>query len=302
MHDVVVYTGSLKDQRPSRKMDVLVAFAEGAHACGAKVYIEKRHVWHPARLAVILGWSSPNQSGANIRFRSTVIANQQHFNKHTLAIDAGCFKFHDPDSKYLRYSINGVFYDRSEYANRLSNNQKWQQISQDLNLEIKPWKENKGNHILMLLQRDGGWSMKGLKPLDWAVEKINTVKNLTDMPIVLRPHPGKVADYSRLRDRQVTISDSIATTLNEDLRKARAALVFNSSSGVAAILNGVPLFVDDVSSVCWEVANYDLNNLLMPKFPDRTQWINDLAAAHWSDDESRQGLVYKKFLPYINNI
>jgi hypothetical protein len=32
---------------------------------------------------------------------------------------------------------------------------------------------------------------------------------------------------------------------------------------------------------------------------DRQQWIQDLAAAHWSDKEARAGKVYQKFLPYI---
>ena len=34
--------------------------------------------------------------------------------------------------------------------------------------------------------------------------------------------------------------------------------------------------------------------------PDRTQWFNDLAQAHWTIDQSRRGDIYKhfeKFLP-----
>jgi len=75
--------------------------------------------------------------------------------------------------------------------------------------------------------------------------------------------------------------------------------VFNSSSGVASILEGVPLWVDDSSSVCWDVANYNIGDIDHSKQPDRSQWINDLAACHWTDQESRQGLIYKQFLPYI---
>ena len=299
MHDVIVYTSSLKDQRPSRKLDVLLAFAEGVKSQGATVLVERNHVWHPSKLAVILGWPSPEQKGTNIRFRATVVENQRRFKQHVMAIDAGCFKFHDPDSKYLRYSINGVFYDRSEYANTNSGPERWNLISQELNLDINPWRENKGNHILMLLQRDGGWSMKGMHPVEWAQQKIQQVKALTNMPIILRPHPGKVADVRDLCDQQVSVSDSIRTPLQHDLKRARAALVFNSSSGVAAILNGVPLFVDDISSVCWNVANHDLNQLLTPSCVDRSQWIYNLAAAHWSDDEARSGAIYQKFLPYL---
>jgi hypothetical protein len=75
--------------------------------------------------------------------------------------------------------------------------------------------------------------------------------------------------------------------------------VFNSSSGVASILSGVPLWVDDSSSVCWDVANKNIATLNEPVYFDRTQWAYDLAACHWTDEESRQGLIYQKFLPYL---
>lgn len=302
MFDVVVYLSSLKDQRPSRKSEVLLAFAEGARRHGANVHVETEYVHRPARLAVILGWPSPEQRGANIQLRQTVVQEQKRLNCYTMAIDAGCFKFHDPDSRYLRYSINGVFYDRSEYANKNSDPNRWQIISKQLNLKIKPWRTTTAanQHFLFLLQRDGGWSMKGMNPIKWTKEKLKILKSLTDAPIVLRPHPGKVSDVSEFADRQVRISDSKSVSLIDDLHNARAAFVFNSSSGVAAILHGIPLFVDDLSSVAWAVANHNIAKFQDPTFPDRTQWIQDLAAAHWSDEESRQGLVYQKFLPFLN--
>ena len=108
-----------------------------------------------------------------------------------------------------------------------------------------------------------------------------------------------MADLTSLLCPGVTISDSINTTIEQDLTRAKAAFVFNSSSGVASILSGVPLWVDDSGSVCWDVANHNIENINNPTLFDRTHWINDLAACHWTDEESSQGLVYKKFLPYL---
>jgi hypothetical protein len=119
------------------------------------------------------------------------------------------------------------------------------------------------------------------------------------MPIVLRPHPGKIADPTALIQPGVTVSDPIRRSLLKDLKQSACAFVFNSSSGVAAILQGVPLWVDDPSSVCWPVANTDVKTIHNPIMLDRTQWLNDLSACHWTDQESRQGLIYKKFLPYL---
>ncbi len=296
--DVVVYLSSLQKQVASRKVDVLMAFADGARSQGATVIVQTKYEVIPAKLAVMLGWASPQQAGPNIKLRADLITYQNRAKNHLLAIDASTFKFHDGDGKYLRYSLNGVFYDTSNYANRGSDARKWITISNDLGLSMEPWR-HQGDYILLLMQRDGGWSMKGLDPVLWVKQKISAVRNFTDLPILVRPHPGKKIDLSSLKYLNVQISDTKTRTLLQDLNQAKGACVFNSSSGVAAILQGVPLMVDDSSSVCWEVANHNMQGLITPNFADRHQWIWDLAAAHWSDEESRQGLVFNKFLPYI---
>jgi hypothetical protein len=298
MFDVVVYLSSLHKQTPGRKVDTLTAFADGAKLQGARVHIETRYTIQSAKLAVILGWPSPIQTTENIKLRASIVQHQKQQNNHIMAIDANCFKFKDLDSKYLRYSINGVDYDSSEYANKNSDSSRWNILSNDIGLNIKDWKRD-GEYILFLVQRDGGWSMKGLSPVEWTRQKIEAVKKVSNLPIVLRPHPGKIADLRPLLRPGVTISDSTKVPIEHDLRRAKAAFVFNSSSGVASILEGVPLWVDDSGSVCWDVANYNIGDINYPRLIDRSQWINDLAACHWTDQESRQGLVYKQFLPYL---
>lgn len=299
MNDVVVYLSSLQ-KIAGRKQQVLEAFADGARRCGANVVLQRNMHVIPCKLAVILGWPSPLQHTANIRLRAAVVKQQKKSGNHTMAIDGSTFKFHDPDGKYLRYSINGVFYDTSEYANKNSDDTRWNVISKDLNLSVKPWQNNNTGHIVFLMQRDGGWSMKGMNPIEWAKTTYIEVRKHSQMPIYIRPHPGKKIDLTPLQDLTNTvIVDSKNTSLQDNLINAKAACVFNSSSGVAAILEGIPLIVNDPSSVCWDVADRDFSALNFPGNKDRKQWLHDLAAAHWSDEESAQGLVFKKFLPYL---
>ena len=275
-----------------------MAFATGARAQGAQVHVETDYVYTPSKLAVLLGWPSPEQKTPNIKLRAQVVEQQHAHGRHVMCIDSNCFKFVDHNSMYLRYSIGGPFYDTGNYANSNSNNSKWNQLSQCFNINLQPWRTS-GNYILLLIQRDGGWGMKGLDPVLWARDKIREIRQYSTQPIVLRPHPGKIADVSSLIGPGVTVSDSKNRTLLKDLKHASAAFVWNSSSGVSAVLAGVPLWVDDVSSVCWTVANHDVSRIYNPDFPDRTQWLNDLGACHWTDSESSQGLIYKKFLPYL---
>jgi hypothetical protein len=297
--DVVVYFSSLQKQTPSRKIDVLQAFADGARNQGAKVVIQRTADVIPARMAVILGWPSPLQHGHNIRLRAAVVKQQKRDNNHVMAIDASTFKFHDNHGKYLRYSLNGVFYDTSEYANLNSDATRWLTISNDLGLSMKPWR-TAGDYILLLMQRDGGWSMKGLDPIAWVRQKHQQLRAVSQLPMVVRPHPGKSIDLSPLRDLDIEISHSSQRTLQQDLERARAACVFNSSSGVAAILEGVPLMVDDRSAVTYDVSHHGVDVITAPRLLERQQWLWDLSAAHWSDEESRQGLIWNKFAPLIS--
>jgi hypothetical protein len=297
--DVVVYLSSLQ-KIAGRKQEVLEAFGEGARRCGARVVIQRQMQYVPARLAVILGWPSPEQHTSNIRLRAAVVKEQKRSRNHVMAIDGSTFKFHDPEGKYLRYSLNGVFYDTSEYANKNSDSSRWNLIQQDLGLWMSPWK-TQGSHIVFLMQRDGGWSMKGLNPIQWVVDTYSQVRSVSNLPIMIRPHPGKKIDLSPIQALPgVIIVDSKNTTLQDNFVGAKAACVFNSSSGVASVLQGVPLIVNDRSSVCWDVSDYSVDAINNPSLKDRTQWINDLAAAHWSDDESRQGLVFQRFMPYFS--
>jgi hypothetical protein len=87
--------------------------------------------------------------------------------------------------------------------------------------------------------------------------------------------------------------------LIDNLQGAQAAVFFNSSASVAAVCEGIPVFVDDASCVAWAVANKDVSKIETPDSFDRNQWIWDLSAAHWSDEDAVTGRIYQKFLPYL---
>lgn len=298
-YDVIVYNSSVLNlNKHPKKASALNSFAQGAARCGATVRVANNYVYEPSRLAVILGWVTQDKNTPNILLRQQVVDGQKLHGGKTMCIDAGCWKYADKENRFLRYSINGPFYDSAEYANHNSTSDKWNKIKSTLNLEIKDWK-NKGRHILICMQRDGGFSMKNLDPMEWLKMKLMTIRAYTDRQIIIRPHPGKPQDFSKFISSTVTIQDSTKIPLVESMHKAHAAVFFNSSSAVAAICEGVPIFVDDKSCVAYKVANTDLKNIENPEFFDRSQWIHDLAAAHWSDEESAQGLLYEKFKSYL---
>ena len=307
--DCAVYVSSVANpKKHSRKIECLENFAQGVKAQGGTVVVDWDHKYHPSRLAVMLGWATTNTGGRNITLRKQVIAEQQRHGFKTMCIDASCFKYLDDYGSYLRYSIGGPFYDRAEYANHNSDSSKWTEISQRLGVDVKPHRVGKDGYILICMQRDGGFAMKTLDPMTWLREKIQQIRAVTAQQIVIRPHPGQyeMRDFSaytgpNARKLNIQVIDPKRTRLIDDLKNATAAVFFNSSASVAAVCEGIPIFVDDASCVSWAVANKNIADILTPQTFDRTQWLWDLSAAHWSDQEGRSGAIYRKFLPYITN-
>jgi hypothetical protein len=297
--DVVVYKSSVLNlSKHLRKERCLQSFAEGAMRAGAKTHIETKYQYTPSKLAVILGWVTQDKSTPNIILRQQIVEGQKKVGGRTMCIDAGCWKYADTENRFLRYSLDGPFYDQAEYANKNSPPDQWKIISATLGLELKPWR-SKGKHILICMQRDGGFSMKSLDPMRWLEEKIPEIRKYTDRPIQIRPHPGKPQDFSKFSGPGVEIVNSQSVSLLQSMHKAHAAVFFNSSSSVAAVCEGIPIFVDDDSCVARRVANIDLKNIETPEFFERDQWIHDLATAHWSDQQGRVGSIYQKFKPYL---
>lgn len=301
--DVVVYVSSVANpKKHTRKIACLESFAAGVAHTGHRVHIEWAHKYRPSRLAVMLGWATTNTGGSNITLRKEIIAQQHKIGFKTMCIDSSCWKYIDTDSNYLRYSLGGPFYDRGEYANNNSNSSKWLEIKQALNVELQLPQTTHLGPILICMQRDGGFAMKTLNPLQWLSTKIEEIRRYSQRQIVIRPHPG---DYNPKnfvqyqRQSGITVVDPLTTRLMDNLNGAHAAVFFNSSASVAAVLAGVPVFADDSSCVAWKVANQDIAKIESPETFARDQWLYDLSAAHWSDADARSGRVWQKFLPYL---
>jgi hypothetical protein len=302
--DCVVYISSvLNPKKHARKIQCLESFAAGVAAAGATVKTEWDYKYTPSRLAVMLGWATTNTGGQNIVLRKRIISEQQRRSFKTMCIDASCFKYLDDHGTYLRYSLGGPFYDRAEYANRNSTDVKWQEIKQQLGIQLKPTRMLDSGNILICMQRDGGFSMKALDPMTWLHQKIKQIRAVTNRPIVIRPHPGKynMADFAAYHTlgKNLVVIDPLQSKLVDNLQSAHSAVFFNSSASVAAVCEGVPIFVDDSSCVSWAVANKDIALIESPKMFDRDQWMWDLSSAHWSDHNGRSGDIWKKFQSYL---
>lgn len=300
-YDVAVCLGTLpKIKNHGVKTEILNDFAEGAKKAGASVIVTTDRNIPDARLAVMIGWYGQKITGQHIQFRKQLIDHQLAHGRHIMPVDGNCFKWADKHDNWLRYSIDSVFWNEGNYANQNATKHQWRTLRQQLNIDCKPWKEH-GDHILLCLQRDNGWQGKGFDQRRWVENTLTILRQHSDRHIRLRCHPGSISTYVKefTRFSNVSVSDCLRVDIMQDLENAHAGVFYNSSSSVACALAGVPVFAAEISAVTWSIANKNLSDIENPTRPDRLEWLWSVADAHWSRAQSRNGDIYRKFLPYL---
>jgi hypothetical protein len=298
----VYYAGIPASNTKPEKRDVLRNFHLGVpHEQSTEV---ETMIWQPSDLAVLQGWVHADSGFAShLVFRKKIIDSQRRIGKHTLAIDSNLFLYKDPKNinSYLRFSLDDVFPTTGNYFTDYVDPNRWQQIKQDLNIELKPWRTF-GMHILICLQRNGGWSMGGLDVMEWCNNTILQLKKYTNRPIIVRAHPGdkKIRQYLKLSHPNVTISSK--ENILDDFTNAWATVTYNSSPGVASAIEGIPVFVTDpnpkISQAC-DVANTDLSLIETPLTPDRQQWIEKISMCHFNFKDLQSGVAWNIIKDYI---
>lgn len=299
MHVVSYLAGIPSKNRNPEKPDVLRRFAQGVTAAGDTGTVQETAELLNCDVAVIQGWQHEHgKTAPHLQFRQAVVDRQQQQGRHVIIVDSNLFNYMDqirePAVRYSRFSMDGVFPVTGNYFWDRPDPARWQQISRDLGITLQPWR-NKGNHILICTQRNGGWSMKGMTVADWLNQTVSRIRQFSDRPIVVRAHPGdKKSGAYIAAGRGYKIST--AQTIMDDFHKAWAVVTYNSSPGVAATIQGIPIFVTDPVpeySQAFPVANLDLASIETPDVWDRQTWIERLAMCHWHRDELSSGAAWR---------
>jgi hypothetical protein len=286
------------------KANTLKYYAEGATMAGDHGIVTESTQWQPADVAVILGWVHEHgKTSAHLEFRREILEKQQQHGGRTVVADSNLFLYRNTSNPgyWLRYSYDGIFPNTGEYCDSQPSPDRWNLIQEQLGVSLKPYRDN-GNHVLMCLQRDGGWSMRGFNVVDWALEKIIAIRKHSDRVIRIRPHPGdrravkymsrlvKLCQGRRIANVEISRSDA---SLVQDLQNCWCVVNHNSSPAVGAVIEGIPVFVTDpVRSQCQEVANRDLTLIENPVMLDRTAWAQRISQFHWSHADLRSGACW----------
>jgi hypothetical protein len=298
---VAIYHDSVPNRKNQEKLDCLQFMSEGIRRAGDQTVDVVGDVLVDSEVGMIQGWTSGWSEKRHLQLRNKVINRLTH--DHCLTADSNLFLYADGGNTahYLRYSFDGIFPDTGIYFDRDVDPARWQRLSERLQIGLQDWRQS-GSHILLLLQRNGGWSMGGLGVVEWATAVVQELRRHTDRPIKVRCHPGDRSAMVYIADLQhlgVGLTDPLED-LRVDLLDCWAAVNYNSSPVVGAAISGVPIFVTDpVHSQSAEVANTDLSLIETPAMPDRQAWVERLAMSHWNFDELRSGEAWAHMRQYV---
>ena len=292
-----------KPFKPNHKLDIIRNFVSGVRVSGDNGLVYDGFDIMQCDVAVMQGYMHENSAHVpHINLRRSIAANTA--NKRFITADSNLFlykaKVNEPHH-YLRYSFDGVFADTAEYCNDSPGDEQWTKIQRDLGVKLKPWNYADKDNILLCLQRNGGWSMKGKDVVTWANTKIAEIRQHTTRPIVIRPHPGdkKAPEYVKK-----IVGDNIRISFEKeivaDLQTAFCSIVYNSSPGVASVIEGVPVICEDFrASQVQEVCFQRLDALTKLRALDREVWIRKISQCHWSFADLKSGEAWQWMKRYV---
>lgn len=302
---IAYYGGIPPNNNNPEKPLILDNFCQGVVASGDTAIQHRAMTVVPCDVALIQGFVHEHgKTTPHLMLRRQAIETQKRLGKKSLIVDSNLFLYADPGNTktYLRYSFDGVFPTTGFYFDKDIDPSRWEKISKNLNLTLKPWRTN-GDHILICLQRNGGWSMQGLSTIEWLNRTIEQIRQHSKKRhIVVRGHPGDKKTLQTLTVNHKNVSISKKERLVDDLANAWATVVYNSSPSVASVIEGIPTFLTDPkpeNSQAYAMANLTLDKLENPDMPDRQPWIERLSMCHWTFDELRSGEAWQFFKQYI---
>jgi hypothetical protein len=194
-----------------------------------------------------------------------------------------------------KMGINGINRD-ADFANQTYDSKRWKKFG----IELESWKQT-GNVIVICGQHNTSQQWQGLPNMkQWCEQQIKVIRQYCNKPIVVRPHPRNTFEFNEKKYPHVRVdlprrdySTYDDTNFKKILGSTWAVVNHSSNPAMEAVFNGIPVFVSE-SSLCHDVGNTNVADILYPSMPDRQNWANQLAYTEWTTDEIGQGLPWAR--------
>ena len=135
----------------------------------------------------------------------------------------------------------------------------------------------------------------------WVQDQVQSLRQVTDRPIVIRSHPRSPLGRLENLPRDVILETPVKIDNSYDSYNlafdCHAMVNYNSGPGIQAALAGTRPIVDQ-SSLAWPVG-VDLAGLELPYDVDRDQWLIEICHTEYTIEEIRSGLWLQRLAPAL---
>jgi len=192
------------------------------------------------------------------------------------------------EKEWVSLGWNGLN-GRADFCNKNSPDDRWKKHFNDGRLK----EYTDGEYILIPLQINGDQS---LKYLGWGVNYqsiCESIRNHTDLPILIRDHPTRPNTQPKIEGVKNVKYADFRLPIQTAIAGAKCVVTINSNAGVDSALAGKRVISLDKGSMVWNISAHDFKSINTPKFRDRTQWCNDIAYAQWHPSELKSGEAWE---------
>ena len=159
--------------------------------------------------------------------------------------------------------------------------------------------------IIVAAQHARSLQVVGLVSMEgWAVQQVERLREVTDRPIVVRPHPRSALYWAGLvhLPADVIIEQPVKVANTYDSYNlafdCHAIVNHNSGPGIQAALAGTRPIVDR-SSLAHPVG-IDLHNIEQSYTVDRDQWLVEICHTEYTLEEIKKGLWLQRLQPQLD--
>ena len=319
---VEIFRRTVKDRKTGMSFQLLQHMAEGIKACGdTPIMVNEKLTgeWRPnemeptEKIGCMFGYGGKNQPHHTKGRRRDLVERAKKKGIYIITFDGGILSSFGNTITHPQHHWRVSLYSPMNNGNFLSDDSppdRWNMMNRLWNIRYEPWrKSNENDPILFVLQPKDNWSMDELDPIDWFKDVYNKIRPLTKRKFLIRPHPNHMAqmikrknefpnDCELIEGKSHWVGDEkkyYRFNFQDAITNVHAVITHNSTASVDSCIRGIPTFVTSDLALCWPVANTDLAKIETPETPDRTQWVHDLGYKLWSEQEIKNGTVFKRF-------
>lgn len=160
---------------------------------------------------------------------------------------------------------------------------------QEMGVKTRKWQQRPNGPVVVCGQLPRDTNVQNTNHIGWCRKTTKFYKDL-GVPVLFRPHPRS----ENIRSYNVAV-DLDTRPMNETLEEARCVVIWNSTSGVDALIKGVPVIACSPDAMAWPVASHS-RNLDKLRYPSRTEFFNKLGYSQWTADEFENGAVWNHLM------